>query len=98
MSRGPEERLNDIVGVRVAFDAILHNLFVIGEASKALPKELVTLEPDIPWADIAGMRDVLGHQYHRVVPSIIHATVRESLGPLEGAVGRLLSQLRNGAR
>jgi uncharacterized protein with HEPN domain len=36
------------------------------------------------------MRDVVGHQYHRIVPAVVHATVRTSLDPLEQAVRRLL--------
>lgn len=76
----------DDVGVKVAFDAILHNLFVIGEAVKALPGEIVDQDPGIPWAEIAAMRDVIGHQYHRIVPAIIHRTVESDLAPLEAAV------------
>jgi uncharacterized protein with HEPN domain len=44
----------------------------------------------VPWRDIKGMRDVVGHQYHRIVPAVVHATVRTSLDPLEQAVRRLL--------
>lgn len=36
------------------------------------------------------MRDLLGHEYFRIVPSIVHATVRENLDPLEVALLRIL--------
>ena len=39
-----------------------------------------------------GLRDVLGHEYFRIVPKIVHATVRENLDPLETAVVKLLVQ------
>ena len=53
-------------GARLALDALLHNLFIIGEAVKALPREVLESEPDVPWRAIKGMRDVIGHGYHRV--------------------------------
>lgn len=83
------EMSDDAIGVQIAFEAILHNFFVIGEAVKALPEDLRSRAPEIPWSDIAAMRDVIGHHYHRIVPSIIHATIEHDLGPLEMAVARL---------
>jgi uncharacterized protein with HEPN domain len=83
------QELDDLVGVRVAYDAICFQLFVIGEAVKALPRELLEQEPNIPWRDIRRMRDLVGHQYHRIAPDIVHRTVGLSLGPLEAAVDRL---------
>jgi uncharacterized protein with HEPN domain len=37
------------------FDAILHNLHVIGEAVKRLPPEVKERREDVPWREIAGM-------------------------------------------
>lgn len=77
----------------IAFDAILHNLFVIGEAIKSLPAELLQSEPEINWGNIVGMRDVIGHHYHRIVPEIVHATIESDLKPLSEAVARMQRQL-----
>ncbi len=85
------ELLDDDAGVQVAFEAILHNLFVIGEAVKAIPAEILEQDPETPWSEIAAMRDVIGHHYHRIVPAIIHRTVEADLGPLEAAVRRLVA-------
>lgn len=87
------ESQNDQAGVQLAFDSILHNLFVVGEAVKSLPAELLTGDPGVPWSQIAAMRDVIGHHYHRVVPAIIHRTVEVDLVPLASAVERLRTQL-----
>lgn len=81
----------DEQGVRLAFQAILHNLFVIGEAVKALSPEILEAAPDIPWSEIAATRDVIGHQYHRILPDLIHRTVREDLPPLERSVRALMA-------
>lgn len=91
MSRA--EAMHDEVGVSVAFDAILHNLFVLGEAVKSLPDELLLNSTNIPWKDIAALRDVIGHHYHRVVPAIIHRTVRVDLTPLEAATRDLVRRV-----
>lgn len=85
------ESLGDEAGMQIAFDAILHNLFIIGEAVKALPPTVLDQAPEMPWSEIASMRDVIGHHYHRIVPAIIHRTVEADLGPLEDAVKRLRS-------
>ena len=47
-------------------DAIIRRFEIIGEAVKNLPESLKTKHPDIPWRRIAGMRDVLIHEYFDV--------------------------------
>jgi uncharacterized protein with HEPN domain len=39
---------------------------VIGEATKRLSPDIKTHNPHIPWKEIAGMRDILAHQYDRL--------------------------------
>ena len=46
-----------------AFDAVLKNLEVIGEASKRLPAPFRDSHPEIEWREIAGLRDIVVHQY-----------------------------------
>lgn len=46
-----------------AFDAILKNLEVIGEASKRLPTSFRDAHPEIEWREISGLRDIIVHQY-----------------------------------
>jgi len=87
------ESLGDDVGVQVAFQAILHNLFVIGEAVKEIPAEILEQDPEIPWSEIAGLRDVIGPNYPRIVPASIHRSVEEELGPLDLAIRRLRANL-----
>ena len=47
-------------------DAVLRRLEVIGEASKNVPQGFRERHPDIPWKKMAGMRDVLIHEYFGV--------------------------------
>ena len=58
-----------------AFDAILYDLLVIGEAVKALPDAVRSTYESVPWSDIARMRDILAHHYFKVGPDVVHATI-----------------------
>ena len=73
----------------MAFDAILHNLAVISEAVRALPDELTKSRPDIPWTSIAGLRNIVVHEYFRVNPDLIVDIVDNYPGGLEQALEAL---------
>lgn len=47
-------------------DAVLRRLEIIGEAVKNIPPHIKSKWPEIPWREIAGMRDILIHQYFGV--------------------------------
>lgn len=46
--------------------AILYQVIIIGEAVKRLSPEFRDRHSQVPWKDIAGMRDILAHQYDKV--------------------------------
>jgi uncharacterized protein with HEPN domain len=48
--------------IRTSF-AVQHQLMVIGEATKRIPQEFRKKNSNVPWKKIAGLRDVLIHQY-----------------------------------
>jgi len=66
----------------MAYDAVLRNLAVIGEAVRALPTETRALFPDVPWSSIAGLRNIVIHEYFRVNPDLILDIVDSELAPL----------------
>lgn len=72
-------------------DALLFQFVVIGEAVKNLASETRGSAPQIPWSDIAGLRDLIAHEYFRIEIDRILEIVDRDLPPLEQAVDRLLS-------
>lgn len=77
---------------RLIQDAVIRNLEVIGEATKNLSQDLRAANPSITWRQIAGMRDVLIHDYLKVNLNRVWRTVESDLPPLDAAVKQLLRQ------
>lgn len=60
-------------------DALIRQTAIVCEVAKErLPADLIARHPNIPWKHIAGMGDVLRHQYHRIDVAGIVTTVRDS--------------------
>lgn len=55
--------------------AVVKALEITGEAVKKIPDDVRVQYPQIPWKDIAGMRDILVHQYWRVDSQVVWSTV-----------------------
>ena len=75
---------------RLIQDGVIRNLEVIGEATKNLTVEIRMSNDAIPWRQIAGMRDVLIHDYLKVNLARVWRTVIQDLPPLRETVARLL--------
>ncbi len=74
----------------VLHDALLFQFVVIGEAVKHLAPETRESTPEIPWANIAGLRDLIAHEYFRIDIDRVLEIVNHDLPPLERAIDRLL--------
>jgi uncharacterized protein with HEPN domain len=70
-------------------DAVVRNLEVIGEAVRHLSSDLKDLPADVPWTDIAGMRNILIHEYFGVDLRIIWQTITNDLPELRGQLRRI---------
>lgn len=85
----------------MARDAVIARIIQIGEAVKGARAggiDLEKLAPQVPWAQIAGMRDMLSHQYWRTDPQIVWAVVEKDLQPMEASIRRMRTPRRTAKR
>lgn len=78
----------------MAYDAVLRNLAVIGEAVKALSPDFKADHSTIPWPAIAGLRNVVIHEYFRVNPDLIRNILDEPLTELSSIIQETTSHMR----
>lgn len=73
----------------MAHDAVVRQLEIMGEATKNISQDFRSEHPDIPWSDMAGMRDILIHQYINVDLSIVWKTASEDIPQLKTLIQKL---------
>lgn len=71
----------------MAYDAVLRNLAVIGEAVKSLPDDFKLEHTGTSWPSIAGLRNVVVHEYFRVNPDLIRDIIDNQLQSLLDDIG-----------
>src|SRR5487761_913140 len=69
------------------------NLEIISEASRRLPQAAKNVEDQIPWRDIAGIGNVIRHDYHDTYPTVLWKTCAKDLQPLKDALARIRSTI-----
>ena len=67
----------------------MKRLEVIGEAVKNIPDDFKEEYPDIPWKKIAGMRDILIHQYFGINLKRVWKTIKEDLPQLKAKITQI---------
>lgn len=84
---------------RDAFDAdlmiqsaVIRQIEVMGEATKRLSEQFRESNPQIPWRNIAGMRDILIHAYDHVDPDEVWNAVQNSIPGLLRQIEKLLPE------
>jgi len=73
--------------------AVVRELEVAGEAAKQLPASVRRKYPEIPWSDMAGMRDKLIHFYFGVDMEIVWETVKVRIPELEPLIEDVLDDM-----
>lgn len=73
--------------------AVERSVFIIGEAAYHVSGDLVSEAPHIPWQDIVGMRNILGHQYGDVVVERLWRVVTQRLPELVADLDALIARI-----
>lgn len=71
---------------------ILHNLQILGEAARAISTDFKQQHPEVSWQQIAGMRNILVHDYFGIDVSIVWEVVERDLPILKQQVLVMLGQ------
>jgi len=74
-------------------DAVVRQLEIIGEATKRLSKTLCSQHQDVPWRRIAGLRDVLIHDYMGVDVNAVWEITQRNLPFLKIRIEAILQEL-----
>jgi uncharacterized protein with HEPN domain len=78
-----------------AQDAVVRNIEIIGEAANHINRadpNFITQHPQIPWANMRDMRNVIAHQYFGVDLRVVWATVKNDLPALKQQINQLLNE------
>lgn len=70
---------------------MVRQIEIMGEATKRLSDEFRNRHPDIPWRQMAGMRDILIHAYDHVDIEEVWRTATDSIPPLIRQIEQLIA-------
>ncbi len=63
-------------------DSIVHRISNIGEIAKRISAEFKTAHPEVPWKKMAGMRDLMIHDYYRIDMELVWDTAVNNIPEL----------------
>lgn len=73
----------------------IQNLQIIGEASRALSADIREENPQVPWSQIIGMRNILTHNYFEIDLDVVWLVIDRELPNLKPQIDSILQTLLN---
>ena len=86
-----EMEYEDFTSDRRTVDAVIRNIEIIGEATKNIPDDVRGKYPDVPWSEMAKMRDKVVHGYFDIAFSIVWETIVHDLPPLKQMIQEIIN-------
>lgn len=77
---------------RLVQDAVIRNLQTLTESSQRLSIDIKATEPQVPWHELAGFRNVIVHGYLGIDVTAVWLVVEQDLPPLEAALVRMVAR------
>lgn len=74
--------------------AVVRCLEIVGEAARKVPASVRARYPRVPWREMAGMRDILIHDYFGVNWRVVWKTVQDDLPPLKPEIELIIADNR----
>jgi len=75
-------------------DAVVRNFEIIGEAVKKIPDSIRKQHPSIEWQKIAGLRDILIHEYFGIDAEIIWDVIQTKLPSFKNTISKIIQDLQ----
>ena len=73
-------------------DAVVRRLEIMGEAAKNVDDAFRSLHPEIPWKKIAGLRDILIHEYFGVNIDRVWEVFRKDFPALKAELSKIIGE------
>lgn len=90
---GGQTPINDIIHDPTLRRAVVRSIEVLGEASKNISPALKQQNPEIPWEDIAGIRDILAHRYFGVDWDVVTDVIFNEIPGLNERIKSIIAEM-----
>ena len=75
--------------------AVIRKFEIIGEATKNVQGWLKQIQPNIPWREMAGMRDKLIHFYFGIKYDLVWHTIKDVIPDVKPLIQKILKSLKD---
>jgi uncharacterized protein with HEPN domain len=88
-----DSSLEELASNQMRLSAVLYQIVILGEGARRLSAQLRQAHPEVPWAEIIGMRSILVHEYDGVVASEVWQVIQRDLKELVPRIESMLNSL-----